>query len=78
MVQVYEWKPDKSFFIFFFHLDFTASQDYFNHFEPSQSYGGAKTTDPQEKPPNHLQAEPGLSHVTRARLEPTVVRWQVI
>ena len=30
------------------------------------------------KTPDHPQAELGLSHVTRARLKPTVVRWQVI
>ena len=30
--------------------------------------------DPKEKPPDHSQAELGLSQVTRARLEPTVVR----
>ena len=38
-------------------------QDYFTHFEPSQSLGGAKTGDPQEKTPDHLQAELGLSHI---------------
>ena len=48
-----------------------ACQDYFIHFEPSQSVGWAKTRDPREKPPDHLQAEFGLSHVTRARLEPS-------
>ena len=52
----------------------TARQDYFTHFEPSQSLDVAKTGDPQNKPPGHLQAELGLSHVTRARLEPTSVR----
>ena len=39
---------------------FTGCQDYFIHFEPSQSLGGAKTGDPQK---NHLQAELGLSHM---------------
>ena len=29
--------------------------------------------DPREKPPDHQQAELGLSRVTRARLEPTAV-----
>ena len=29
-----------------FDLGFTAHQDYFAHFEPSQSLGGAKTGDP--------------------------------
>ena len=43
--------------------NFTAHQDYFTHFEPSQSVGGAKTGDPQEKPRDHLQAELGLSHM---------------
>ena len=31
---------------FFFDLGFTAHQDYFTHFEKSQSKGGAKTGDP--------------------------------
>ena len=35
----------------------TARQDYFTHFEPSQSVGGAKTADPREKTPDHPQAE---------------------
>ena len=53
-----------------------AHQDYFTQFEPSQSQagGGAKTEDPREKPPDHPQAELGLSHVTRARLKPTAVK----
>ena len=42
---------------------FTARQDYFTHFEPSQSVGGAKMGDPWEKPPEHPQAELGLSHM---------------
>ena len=41
----------------------TARQDYFTHFQPSQSEGGAKTADPREKPPDHLPAELGLSHM---------------
>ena len=41
-----------------FDLGFMACQDYFTHFEPSQSLGGMKTGDPQEKPPDHPQAEP--------------------
>ena len=41
----------------------TVRQDYFNHFEPSQSVGGAKTADPREKPPDHSQAELNLSHI---------------
>ena len=57
------------FFVFVFCLFclfcfvFTARQDYFTHFEPSQSLGGAKTGDPREKPPGHPQAEFGLSHM---------------
>ena len=39
----------KTFFLFGF-------QDYFTHFEPSQSLGGAKNGDTREKPPDHLQA----------------------
>ena len=63
---------------FLFYLGFTAHKDYFTHFEPSQSFGGAKTGDPREKTPDHTQAELGLSHMTRARLEPTAVRWRAI
>ena len=37
----------------FSYLDFTACQDYFTHFEPSHSLGGAKTGDPREKTPDH-------------------------
>ena len=44
-------------------MGFLACQDYFTHFEPSQSLGGEKMGDPQEKTPNHLQAELGLSHM---------------
>ena len=51
------------FFSFFFDLGFMARQDYFTHFEPSQLLGGAKTGDPREKPPDHPQAELGLSHM---------------
>ena len=40
-----------------------ACEDYFTHFEPSQSLGGAKTGDPREKPPAHPQAQLGLSHM---------------
>ena len=32
----------------FFDLGFTACQDYFTHFEPSQSLGGSNTGDPRE------------------------------
>ena len=37
---------------YFYYLGFTAREDNFTHFEPSQSKGGAKTGDPQEKPPD--------------------------
>ena len=50
-------------FYFFFYLGFTATQGYFTHFESNQSVGGAKTVDPREKPPDHPQAELGLSHM---------------
>ena len=46
-----------------FYLEFTAYQDYFSHFEPSQSVSGAKTGAVREKPLDHPQAEPGLSHM---------------
>ena len=36
-----------------------ARQDYFTHFEPSQSQGGAKTEDPRDKPPDHPRPELG-------------------
>ena len=39
---------------------FTACQDYFTHFEPSQSSGGAKTG---EKLSDHPQAELSLSQM---------------
>ena len=41
----------------------TACQDYFTHFEPSQSLVAAKTGDPQNKPSGHPQAELGFSHM---------------
>ena len=59
----------KFFFFFFFSFFFlvgeglTARQDYFTHFEPSQSVGGEKTADPREKPPDYPQADLDLSHV---------------
>ena len=40
-----------------------ARQDYFTHSEPSQLLGEAKMTDPQEKPPDHPQAELGRSRM---------------
>ena len=33
-------------FFFMFYVSFTAHQDYFTHFEPSQSLGGAKMGHP--------------------------------
>ena len=59
---------------FFFYLGFYSGQDCFTHFEPSQLLGGAKWEIPREKPPDHPQAERGLSHVTKAGLEPTAER----
>ena len=41
-----------TFSLFIFYLSFMAHQDYFTHFETSQSLGGVKTGDPQEKPPD--------------------------
>ena len=68
------------FFLFFLGggsgVDVTARQDYFTHFEPRRSVGEAKMGDPRKKinAPDHPQAELGLSHVTRASIEPTAVR----
>ena len=50
-------------FLLFFYLGFMACQDIFTHFEPSLLLGGAKMGDPQEKTPDHQQAELGLSHM---------------
>ena len=55
-------------FNLFFYLDFTAHQDYFPHFEPSQSQGGMKTGDPLETPPDQPQAELRLSHMSSERV----------
>ena len=49
--------------ILIFYLGFTARQDYFTHFEPCQLESEAKTGDPRVKPPDHPQAEHGLSHM---------------
>ena len=51
------------YLFFFFYLGFTAGQDYFTYFESSQSLGGAKMGYLWEKPPDHLQAELGLSNM---------------
>ena len=47
----------------FFYLGFMACQDYFTHFVPSQSLGGAKMADSRENPPGHPQTELSLSHM---------------
>ena len=54
------WQTAQTNFFFF---GLTACQDYFTHFEPSQSLGVAKTGDLREKPPDHPQAELSLSHM---------------
>ena len=59
----------------FFLFVFTARKDYFIHLETSQSTGGAKMGAPREiNKPEHPQVERLVSHVTRARLEPTAMR----
>ena len=84
MSNIYDWifcdSSLKTFisyihiYIFFFYLGFTACQGYFTHFEPSQSLGGTKTGDPREKNTWPPASRTWLvSHVTRARLEPTAV-----
>ena len=80
MIAILIWSfiLQQTFLFFFSDLGFMARQDYFTHFKPSQSLGGAKTGKPWEKPPDYAQAELGSSHVTRARLEPRAVRWRVI
>ena len=57
----------------FFYLGFTARQVYFTHFEPSKSLGGAKTGGPREKPPDHPQAELGLSSECSLKLSITSI-----
>ena len=73
-----EYTDCRVLFFDLFYLGLTARQEYFTHFEPSQSLSGAKTRDPREKSPDQPQAERLVSHVTRARLETTAVRWRVI
>ena len=46
-----------------FALGFTARQDYFTHFEPVQSLGGAKMGDSRENLHDHTQTELGLSQL---------------
>ena len=49
-------------------------QDYFSSYETGQSVGGAKTGEPQEKPPDTPASRTWLvSHLARAGLEPTPV-----
>ena len=44
-------------------LGFTACQDYFTHFEQNSIVRrGENWSSPREKPPDHPQAELGLSH----------------
>ena len=50
-------------FSFLFIWVFTARQDYFSNFEPSQTIGGVKMGPAQEKPPDHPKAELSLSHM---------------
>ena len=51
-----------------------AYQDNFTHLSQINHRVGQKQEIPQKKTPDHLQAELGLSHMTQAMLEPTVVR----
>ena len=47
-------------------------QDYFSSYEMGQSVGGAKTGEPQEKPPGTPASRTWLvSHVARVVLKPT-------
>ena len=66
MYNIY-WKVCFAHILFFFsflNLGFIARQDYFTHFEPSQSKGGVKLWEiPVKKQPDHPQAELGLSHM---------------
>ena len=49
-------------FIVLFYLSFTAHQDYFTHFEPSQSLGGRKREIPEK---NHLTtSKQNLAYLT--------------
>ena len=55
-------------------LGYTAREDYYTHFDPSQTWGGAKTGDPREKTTWPSASRTWLvSHVTRIRLDPQ--RW---
>ena len=54
--------PRRNVFLYCFYLGFK-DQDYFTHFEPSQSVDGTKTGDPREQPPDHPQAEVSLFHM---------------
>ena len=47
----------------FFEGGVTACQDYFSHFEPSQSLGGVKMGDPREKTSVRSQAELDMSYM---------------
>ena len=50
-------------FFYIFLFGFYLGEDHFIHFEQSQLLGGVKTGDPRENPPEHQQAELGLSHM---------------
>ena len=54
------------FSLFFFNSVLRHFQDFFSSYETGQSVGGAKSGEPQEKPP-----DTPVSYVARARLEPT-------
>ena len=49
---------------------YMACQDYFNHFEQSQSHGVAKTGEPQGKTPDLPHAEFGLSYLSHVMRKP--------
>ena len=74
--QCYTQQANSILCLFNFLLGFMARQDYFTHFEPSQSIGGAKTGDHRKNKTNTWppQAEHGLSYMW-----PELgVRWRVI
>ena len=61
-----------SFLLFFFYSVLRPFQDYFSSYETGQSVFGAKTGEPQEKPPGIPTSRTWLvSHVPSAGLEPT-------
>ena len=66
------------FFFSFFDLGFTSRQDHFTQFEPSQSKGGEKMGDPREKPPDHPQAELGLSRTHSGQVTGDLERLRLV